>query len=52
VGKGARSYPLFCTVAQTGQVFDLLHDAGNVHDSHGAQAFIVHCIERIARRAR
>jgi len=39
--KGQRSYyPLFCTVAQTGQVLDVLHRSGNVHDSHGAQAFI------------
>jgi hypothetical protein len=46
--KGARSYyPLFCTVAQTGQVFDLLHRAGNVHDSNGAAAFIVACIEAL-----
>ncbi len=46
--KGARSYyPLFCTVAQTGQVFDLLHRAGNVHDSTGAQAFIVACIAHL-----
>jgi hypothetical protein len=35
--KGARSYyPLFCTVSQTGQFFDLLHRPGNVHDSNGA----------------
>lgn len=35
--KGARSYyPLLCTVAQTGQVFDYLHRSGNVHDSNGA----------------
>jgi len=40
--KGARSYyPLFCTLAQTGQVIDFLHRSGNVHDSHGAQAFIL-----------
>ena len=46
--KGQRSYyPLFCTVAQTGQVFDVLHRSGNVHDSNGAQAFILHCIERV-----
>jgi hypothetical protein len=46
--KGARSYyPLFCTVAQTGQVFDLLHRPGNVHDSRGAKEFIVACIETI-----
>jgi hypothetical protein len=40
--KGARSYyPLFCTLAQTGQVLNFLHRSGNVHDSNGAQAFIV-----------
>ena len=34
--KGARSYyPLFCTVAQTGQVLDVLHRSGNVHDAKG-----------------
>jgi hypothetical protein len=39
--KGARSYyPLFCTIAQTGQVLDMAHRPGNVHDSHGAEAFI------------
>jgi hypothetical protein len=39
--KGARSYyPLFCTVAQTGQFLDLLHRPGNVHDSRDALAFI------------
>ncbi len=43
--KGARSYyPLFCTVAQTGQVFAVLHRAGNVHDSRGAQAFATACL--------
>jgi hypothetical protein len=46
--KGWRSYyPLFCTVAQTGQVFDLLHRPGNVHDSHDALAFIASCIDEI-----
>jgi hypothetical protein len=46
--KGARSYyPLFCTVAQTGQVFDVLHRPGNVHDSRGAREFILHCVEQI-----
>jgi hypothetical protein len=46
--KGARSYyPLFCTVAQTGQVFDVLHRPGNVHDSNGAQAFVLECIGRL-----
>lgn len=46
--KGARSYyPLFCTVAQSGQVLDLLHRPGNVHDSHGARAFILHCVRLV-----
>lgn len=46
--KGARSYyPLFCTVAQTGQVFDVYHRPGNVHDSNGAKAFIIGCLEEI-----
>ena len=44
--KGARSYyPLFCTIAQTGQVFDVYHRPGNVHDSKGAREFILECIE-------
>jgi len=39
--KGARSYyPLFCTVAQTGQILDVLHRPGNVHDSNGAREFM------------
>ena len=46
--KGQRSYyPLFCTVAQTGQVFDVLHRPGNVHDSRGAQQFILEAIEAV-----
>lgn len=46
--KGARSYyPLFCTVAQTGQVLDLLHRSGNVHDSNGAGPFILDCLEAV-----
>jgi len=46
--KGQRSYyPLFCTLAQTGQVFDLLHRPGNVHDSRGAKDFLLACIEQI-----
>ncbi|HSS64069.1 MAG TPA: IS1380 family transposase [Gammaproteobacteria bacterium] len=46
--KGARSYyPLFCTIAQTGQVFDVYHRPGNVHDSNGAKAFISACLEAI-----
>jgi hypothetical protein len=45
--KGARSYyPLFCTVAQTGQFFDLLHRPGNVHDSNGADEFMMHCFQK------
>jgi hypothetical protein len=48
--KGARSYyPLFCTIAQTGQVFDFLHRPGNVHDSNGAVLFILDCIGQIQR---
>lgn len=43
--KGQRSYyPLFCTIAQTGQVFDVWHRPGNVHDSNGARDFILDCI--------
>jgi hypothetical protein len=46
--KGQRSYyPLFCTVAQTGQVLDVWHRPGNVHDSNGAQAFIEACIRDV-----
>lgn len=46
--KGQRSYyPLFCTVAQTGQVLDVLHRSGNVHESNGAQAFIAGCIAAV-----
>jgi DDE family transposase len=46
--KGQRSYyPLFCTVAQTGQVLDFLFRSGNVHDSHGAYEFILACIQEI-----
>jgi hypothetical protein len=49
--KGARSYyPLFCTVAQTGQIFDWLHRPGNVHDSNGAAQFMKMCF-RNARKA-
>lgn len=43
--KGQRSYyPLFCTISQTGQVFDFLHRSGNVHDSNGAREFVLECI--------
>jgi hypothetical protein len=53
--KGQRSYyPLFCTVAQTGQALDLWHRPGNVHDSNGAEVFILACVRKVrtvARRA-
>jgi|TARA_Y100000031_G_scaffold94555_1_gene103930 hypothetical protein len=40
--KGKRSYyPLFCTLGQTGQVLDMYHRPGNVHDSNGAEDFIL-----------
>lgn len=46
--KGARSYyPLFCTVAQTGQFFDLHHRSGNVHDSNGSLDFILNCVNEV-----
>ena len=46
--KGARSYyPLFCTVAQTGQVLNFLHRSGNVHDSNGAHDFILNCVQQV-----
>ena len=49
--KGARSYyPLFCTVAPTGQVLDYLHRAGNVHDSNGAREFILQCVRAVRNR--
>lgn len=45
--KGARSYyPLFCTVAQTSQFFDLHHRPGNVHDCNGAAEFMMRCFEK------
>jgi hypothetical protein len=34
-------------VAQTGQVLDVWHRPGNVHDSNGAQAFILACVQEI-----
>jgi Transposase DDE domain group 1 len=49
--KGARSYyPLFCTLAQTGQVLDFLHRSGNVHDSNGAREFILQCVRQVRER--
>jgi hypothetical protein len=44
--RGARSYyPLFCTIAQTGQFLDFHHRPGNVHDSNGAKAFMLECVQ-------
>ncbi len=44
--RGARSYyPLFCTVAQTGQFLDVHHRPGNVHDSNGACEFMKDCLD-------
>ena len=44
--RGARSYyPLFCTVAQTAQFFDIHHRPGNVHDSNGASQFMMDCFK-------
>jgi hypothetical protein len=46
--KGSRSYyPLFAVMAQTGQVFDLLHRAGNCHDSRDALDFILTCEQNL-----
>ncbi|MEW6745189.1 MAG: IS1380 family transposase [Planctomycetota bacterium] len=46
--KGQRGYyPLFCTVAQTSQVLDVLHRPGNVHDSNGALQFIQRAFARL-----
>ena len=45
--RGLRSYyPLFCTVAQTGQFFDVHHRPGNVHDSNGAPEFMLSCFKK------
>jgi Transposase DDE domain group 1 len=49
--KGARSYyPLFCTIAQSGQVLDVLHRSGNVHDSKGAVEFVTGCVQSLRER--
>src|SRR5207244_5246136 len=46
--KGARSYyPMYCTIAQTGQVFDVLHGSGKVHDSKDAVEFVCLCLDRL-----
>jgi hypothetical protein len=50
--KGERSYyPLFATVAQTGQVVDVLHRPGNVHDSNGAAGLISDVLVTARQRA-
>ena len=49
--KGARSYyPLLCTMAQTGQFFDMRHRPGNVHDLNGAKGFMHECFEHVRHR--
>jgi len=49
--KGERSYyPLFCTIAQTAQVLDVLHRSGNVHDSHDSITFMAKCIAVVRAR--
>lgn len=49
--KGSRSYyPIFCTVAQLGQVLKARQRCGNVHDSNGAVPFIQETA-RIARES-
>jgi hypothetical protein len=49
--KGSRSYyPLFGTIAQTGQVLDVHHRPGNVHDSNGAKDFVLQCIGEIREK--
>lgn len=46
--KGSRSYyPLFAVLAQTGQVFDLLHRPGNCHDSRNALDFMLTCEQNL-----
>jgi hypothetical protein len=48
--KGARSYyPLFATIAQTSQFYDLHHRPGNVHDSNGAIDFIAQTLYQLAK---
>jgi len=45
--KRSRSYyPLFCTVAQTSQFFDLHHRPGNVRDSYGAVDYMINCFKK------
>jgi hypothetical protein len=47
--KGERSYyPLLCTVAQSGQILDVLPRSGNVHDSNGSLELITDCVMAVA----
>ena len=49
--KGERSYyRLFCTVAQTAQVLDVVQRPGNVHDSHRSIQFMGACIDAVRSR--
>ena len=49
--KGSRSYyPLFGTIAQTGQALDVHHRPGNVHDSNGAKDFVLQCVDEIREK--
>lgn len=45
--KGQRSYPLYCTVAQTVQVLTMMYRSGNVHDSSGVVASTRDCVESV-----
>ena len=38
---------MFCTLAQTGQFLDFHHRPGNVHDSNGAKAFMLECVQTV-----
>ena len=49
--KGARSYyPLLCTIPQLGEVLDIHHRPGNVHDSNGARQFMRACRQAVRSR--
>jgi Transposase DDE domain group 1 len=49
--KGARSYyPLFCTIAHSGQVLDVLHRSVNVYDSKGALEFVTGRVQTVRER--
>lgn len=48
IRRGAHSYyPLLATVAQTSQVFDVVHRAGNCHDSRDALEFVKSCVTNV-----